>query len=128
MTVQAGAITMRGDGANAEVLIVRPKRSASEWIFPKGHREEGESLAETAVRELREEAGVDGDVVDRVGVSTFTLRGEDIHVTYFLVRARGVVPPAERREIRWCRPRDARALLSFDDLKRLVDAAAAMVA
>jgi len=128
MTVQAGAITMRGDGANAEILLVRPKRSTTEWIFPKGHLEAGESLAETAVRELREEAGVDGDVVDRVGASTFTLRGEDIHVTYFLVRASGVVPPAERREIRWCSPREARALLSFDDLKRLVDVAVAMAA
>jgi 8-oxo-dGTP pyrophosphatase MutT (NUDIX family) len=121
MTVQAGAITVRGSGANVEVLIVRPKRSATEWIFPKGHVEKGESLAETAVRELREEAGVDGKVVDRVGESTFKLRGDTIHVTYFLVRAHGLVPPAERREIRWCRPADARALLTFDNLKRLVD-------
>jgi len=53
--IQAGAITMRGK----KVLIVRAKKNPLDWIFPKGHVERGESLAETACRELAEEAGND---------------------------------------------------------------------
>ena len=38
-------------------------------IFPKGHQEKGETLAETAVRELKEEGGVVGKPLKSVGVS-----------------------------------------------------------
>jgi len=115
--IQAGAITMRGK----KVLIVRAKKNPLDWIFPKGHVERGESLAETACRELAEEAGVAGEAVQEVGVSTFQRGRLLIEVTYFLVRFVGRVEPAEQREIRWCSLDEARTLLSFADAQRLLD-------
>jgi 8-oxo-dGTP pyrophosphatase MutT (NUDIX family) len=35
------------------------QHSAGHWEFPKGHIEEGESWRQTAIRELREETGID---------------------------------------------------------------------
>jgi 8-oxo-dGTP pyrophosphatase MutT (NUDIX family) len=115
--IQAGAIAVRGK----KVLIVRAKRNPLDWIFPKGHVEPGESLAETACRELAEEAGVAGRVLKAVGVSTFPRGDRLIDVTYFLVRFVEEVEPAEQREVRWCRVDEARELLSFDDAQRLLD-------
>ena len=42
---------------NGKVLLVKHK-SGGHWDFPKGHREEGETNQETAIREVWEETGV----------------------------------------------------------------------
>ena len=77
MIRQGGAIVVRRTGTEPEVLLVRAKKDPRYWIFPKGHQERGETLAQTAVRELREEAGVIGEPVKSVGTSTFRSGDED---------------------------------------------------
>ncbi len=37
------------------------------WCLPKGSVEEGETLKETALREVREETGVAGDILEKIG-------------------------------------------------------------
>ena len=34
------------------------------WSFPKGHQEDGESDTETAIRETREEVGLETEIID----------------------------------------------------------------
>ena len=41
------------------------------WILPKGHVEEGERMEETALREVREETGLEADILDRLGDVTY---------------------------------------------------------
>jgi ADP-ribose pyrophosphatase YjhB (NUDIX family) len=119
---QAGAITVRDTANGPKVLLVRAKRDPRQWIFPKGHQEKGETLAETAVRELKEEGGVVGEAVKPVGVSTFHWGDEDVEVTYFLVRDTGRRKTAER-EVAWRSFADAKSLVSFDDGRWLLDKA-----
>ena len=38
--------------------------TAGHWDFAKGHVEAGESLQQTAIRELKEETGLDGEIFD----------------------------------------------------------------
>src|SRR5690349_8969390 len=119
---QGGAIVIRNTADGPKVLLVRAKRDPRNWIFPKGHREKGETLAETAVRELAEEGGVVGEPIQSVGVSTFRWGKDDIEVTYFLVRDTGRRVKAERESV-WRSFAEARKLLSFDDGRRLLDLA-----
>ncbi len=51
----AGAVVVR----EGEVLLISPS-GGDHWQLPKGHIEAGESLEETAVREVHEETGVTG--------------------------------------------------------------------
>jgi 8-oxo-dGTP pyrophosphatase MutT (NUDIX family) len=125
---QAGAVAVRRHGAGAEVLVVRAKKNPAHWIFPKGHIEPGETAAQAAVRELREEAGVVGEIAGPLGTSGFQLGGNDIEVSYFLVRCYGTAPPAERRETQWVRFDDARTILTFEDARRHLDAAEQIIA
>ena len=125
---QAGAITLRGSGPDTEVLIVRARKNPNDWIFPKGHIERGETAAQAAVRELREEAGVVGDVVGSLGSSTFLLVDQEVEVEYFLVRFAGTAPPAEQRETLWLAVAAARARLTFADARRHLDAAERAIA
>src|SRR5215213_7244397 len=53
---QAGAIVVRFDDDEPRLLLVTARRNPKTWIFPKGHIEDGETPAEAAVREAREEA------------------------------------------------------------------------
>jgi 8-oxo-dGTP pyrophosphatase MutT (NUDIX family) len=60
----AGALVV--DGAN-RVLMVRQRRAYGvHWELPGGYDEAGESLEQTAVREVQEETGMDVDVGDLV--------------------------------------------------------------
>jgi 8-oxo-dGTP pyrophosphatase MutT (NUDIX family) len=92
-------------------------------VFPKGHLEAGESNEEAALRELREEAGVDGTIVRAIGSLEFESGRERVRVEYFLVRYTREVPPAESRERRWCSYDEALELLVFPDARRLLQSA-----
>jgi 8-oxo-dGTP pyrophosphatase MutT (NUDIX family) len=124
---QAGAIAVRREGAEPLVLLVTAKKNPEHWIFPKGHVEPGEELAATALRELEEEAGVKGEILGRVGASTFRSGNEEIEVTYFLVRAGSRGKDREGRRRLWLPPAAARARLSFPDARDLLDGAMAQL-
>jgi 8-oxo-dGTP pyrophosphatase MutT (NUDIX family) len=123
---QAGAIAIRRRGKEPEVVLVRSRRTG-DWVFPKGHIEEGESADETAVRELEEEAGVTGEALKLVGSSRFRLNGEQVEVTYYLVRSLSSRRSPEMREVKWCRFDEARTLLEFADARRLLDKAEKLI-
>lgn len=125
---QAGAITVREQNGSTQVLIVQSSKDPQHWLFPKGHIEAGETAEQTAVRELREEAGVLGTIAGPVGSSTYLMGHKTVDVNYFLVRFEGTVQESEGREVRWLSVADARRALTFDDLRRLLDIAAASYA
>lgn len=123
-TIQAGAIAYRIVDGEPRYLVVTAKKDAAHWIFPKGHLEAGESLEEAALRELREEGGVTGELVGPVGSNAFRLRGEPIRVEYFLVRCTGLAEAGdEGRERRWESYDEARRTLTFEDSRHLLDRA-----
>jgi 8-oxo-dGTP pyrophosphatase MutT (NUDIX family) len=121
---QAGALAVRRNGSDVEVLVARSKKNPREWIFPKGHIEAGESAADAAIRELQEETGVVGEVVRPIGVSTFWADRGEVEITYFLVRFIRTGPPAESRQKRWVAFDEAKRLITFPDGPQLIDAAA----
>jgi tRNA nucleotidyltransferase (CCA-adding enzyme) len=120
-TAQAGGIVVRLDGTLPRFLLIRAKRNSDHWIFPKGHVEEGESTAETAVREVLEEAGVRCRVLAYAGSSEFTYAGEEIHVEYYVLEYQKTVDGGEEREQRWCEYDEAMSLLTFERTKDLLD-------
>lgn len=48
-----------------EVLLLRKPRKNDAWQLPQGGVEEGETLEVAALRELKEEAGIDAEVLGR---------------------------------------------------------------
>jgi len=59
-SIGVGAVVLKRNGAGVEVLLIRrgkPPR-AGEWSIPGGRQEWGESVRETAEREILEETGV----------------------------------------------------------------------
>ncbi|WP_040203578.1 NUDIX hydrolase [Neobacillus jeddahensis] len=75
--VSAATIVLNDD--NEILLIKGPRRG---WEMPGGQVEEGESLKAAAIRETKEESGIDIDIIQFCGV--FQNRSESICNTLFL--------------------------------------------
>jgi 8-oxo-dGTP pyrophosphatase MutT (NUDIX family) len=122
----AGGVVVRIVRGRAMVAAIRPQgKPEGTWALPKGNLDPGESPAETAVREVWEETGVHGRLVEKLGDVryTYTRRGgERIFkvVSFFLLRAgRGRIGEIEETmrvevaEARWLPLDEAPRLLSY---------------
>ncbi len=129
----AGGIVIRFLGENAQFVAGRRKRErdGATWTLPKGTPIPGETLEETALREVAEETGLKVRVVaplDSIKY-TFVQRGTRIRKTvhYFLMEAVGGSlddHDREFEEVRWVAFDDAAGLLSFETERALVGLAA----
>lgn len=104
-------------------MIVPVKRNAGGARvlgLPKGHPEAGESIAQAAAREVREEAGVSGELIEQLGEIAYTYdregRSVDKRVVFFLFEYRDGDPADHDHEIeeaRWMPLRDAARELTY---------------
>src|SRR5215212_125475 len=118
---QSGAIVVRLDTREPQVLLVTARRNPRNWIFPKGHIEKGESPGQAALRETREEAGVSARLIGPAGVLEYGFLGAKARVEYFLVLfAREAGPPEDGRQRMWCGLDDALDRLSYKNTRKLL--------
>jgi len=134
----AGGIVLRpGEDGRWDVLLIAT-HEGGRWSLPKGHVEEGESEAEAAVREVREETGIDAEVIAPVDTVDYWYRWKGpegsvlIHkrVTYFLMRyVSGDVRNHgwEVDEARWFPLEEALQTVTYRDERELIRKAAAMI-
>src|SRR5258708_31049017 len=115
----AGGVVLRHGDHGAEVALLGRVNDGS-WVFPKGTPTAGESLEETAIREVREETGLDVRIVRPLGEMTYSFAagGERVHkvVHFYLMERTGGDPSllhAEHHEVRWVTVPDTRRMLTF---------------
>ena len=107
------------------------RRSPPLWALPKGTPDSGETLEETALRETREETGLEVEIERPLrSIRYFFVRGTTrFHKTvhFFLMRAVGGSPEdhdAEFDEVRWVDLSEALALLTHATERSVVEEAA----
>jgi len=119
----AGGIVERATPDGPRIAIVRRERYGTEWALPKGKRQPGESLEETALREVAEETGLRATLVAFAGVSTYVAKGVPKLVVYWRMRADADAPfrpNEETTEIRWLSPEEAVVSITHPDQAALV--------
>ena len=99
--------------SRAQCIVLRGNRilmvddgSDRGWSLPGGRIEEGESPAEAAIRELKEECCVDGTIVCETGVAYFPVHGNTYYTDSFLVEIGHQAPRLnsdwqELEQIKW---------------------------
>lgn len=126
--LQVAALCLRKGPGGPEVLLVSSLTS-KRWILPKGWPMDGRSLAEAALQEAWEEAGVLGKV-DPVPTGSFGYRKmmmQGLPVAcqcqVFRVDVTGLsesFPEKARRKRRWLPPSEAADLVEEPGLKALL--------
>ncbi|MBM4435371.1 MAG: NUDIX hydrolase [Chloroflexi bacterium] len=127
--VAAGGVVIRAGERGSEVVIAGREGM---WVLPKGTPDGSERIEETAVREVREETGIDVRIVRPLGTIEywFALPRQRVHkiVHFFLMEALGGDTAGhdhEYEEVRWAPIDEARRLLSFDTYREMLDRALA---
>ena len=95
------------------------------WGFPKGHLENNETEIQAALREIKEEVGIDATIDDKFRKELIYVmpNGIEKHSIYYLGRFDNQTPKRQMEEVQEIRilPYDkAYELLSFDDSKKLL--------
>ncbi|AEF38332.1 conserved hypothetical protein [Mycolicibacter sinensis] len=127
----AGGLVVDGiDGPREDqvaALIGRvDRRGRMLWSLPKGHIEVGETAEQTAIREVAEETGVQGDVLAALGSIDywFVTEGRRVHKTvhHYLLRFSGgelCDDDVEVSEVAWVPVRELPSRLAYADERRL---------
>jgi 8-oxo-dGTP pyrophosphatase MutT (NUDIX family) len=132
----AGGIVVRFDDGVPSLVVGARRRDPDiyTWTLPKGTPNAGETREQTAVREVREETGLEVRITDVLESIEywFVQRGTRIHKTvhYFLMEPTG--GDLERHDhefdkVRWVRFDEAGDLLTFETERDLVARAAEIV-
>jgi 8-oxo-dGTP pyrophosphatase MutT (NUDIX family) len=134
-----GLVYRRRDDGGLEFVLIRPK-GADTWALPKGHIEKGESAEEAAVREVREETGLEVGHIEPLGDVSYVFSWRDQpqaslvrifkRVRFFTMEFAGGDSNAhdgEIEEVAWYRAEDACQRASYKDERGLIGKAISLL-
>jgi 8-oxo-dGTP pyrophosphatase MutT (NUDIX family) len=133
----AGGIVVRFEAGNPHLVVGsrRRERDIVTWTLPKGTPNPGETREQTAIREVREETGLEVRITGPLDSIEywFVQSGTRIHKTvhYFLMESHGgdlAGHDHEFDEVRWIPFDQAATMLTFETERALVARAAELLA
>lgn len=127
----AGGIVFNKAG---QVLLTKSSGKGY-WQFPKGRIESGQTSKEAAVREVKEEGGVEAEIIEKVADSKYVYPDPQIKemifkvVTFYLMEYLSGDPQNHHWEVEeagWYESEEALKKLSFSDQKKFLKQALEM--
>ena len=121
-----GALVYRVTPNGQKELLFIKHRHGTHWSFPKGHMEEGETEVQTALREVKEETGLDIDLEGdfRQSVEYYPKPNVKKQVIYFIgfTLNEAALRPQEEEvsELQWMEIHKAYDAVTFRNDKNLI--------
>jgi mutator protein MutT len=129
--LSAGGVVVR-DGTDVLVIVPRKRAANGRSVLglPKGHIDPGETPEQAATREVREEGGVEAELIEELGDVRYWYRrgGRAVpkRVVFYLVEYRSGDPADHDHEIeeaRWISLHEAIETLSYAGEREMVERA-----
>lgn len=113
--ISAGGVVYRHHDGQLQIQLIRDRYG--KITLPKGKMEPGETIEQTALREIEEETGITGRIVEPIEIIKYQYHLQqqgkvDKEVHYYLVEAvSGTLKPQieEINEVEWMTPSEALA-------------------
>ena len=124
-----GVVCLRGE----EVLLIRRGRPPrqGEWSLPGGRIEPGERAVNAALRELREETGVEAEIIGLIDVIDGLFPDASVHYVLIDYAARWTcgepVAGDDASDARFMPIEEALGLVAWDETRRIIRAARDMM-
>ncbi|HXF60546.1 MAG TPA: NUDIX hydrolase [Caldilineaceae bacterium] len=136
--VSAGGVAFRRGPAGVKIALISVGPEGR-WQLPKGLVAPGETPEATALREVREEAGLETELLDRIDTIEYWYMGHrgkqrvrfHKQVHFFLLAYTGGDVSRHDREVneaRWVSIDEAKTMLAFAGERKVVEKAAAQIA
>ena len=117
----AGAVVFRRAPFDTEFLIVQATAESGQWVLPKGHIIAGEDIRYCAIREVREETGIWGQILQDLGTIEYSVEDERVRAKFFLMIAIEEGTPVDRhRRHEWIPFDKAVHRVSHEESKKLL--------
>jgi 8-oxo-dGTP pyrophosphatase MutT (NUDIX family) len=123
----AGGLVVDPDRQNAALIGRLDRHGRLLWSLPKGHIEDGETVEQTAMREVKEETGISARVLQPLGSIDYWFVAERrrVHKTvhHFLLEATGGElsdEDIEVTEVAWVPVAELETTLAYSDERKLV--------
>lgn len=137
LQISSGGVAFRAQDGRIDVALISVGEN-SRWQLPKGLVDKGESTEDAAVREVREEAGINTEIAARIDKVEYWYfwkeEGQRVRyhkfVYFYLLRYKsGDVRnhDHEVNEARWVDIDDAIKMLAFDSEKKIVEKARELI-
>ena len=137
LQISAGGVAFRKKGRRIEVALISVG-DENRWQLPKGIVDKGEATEAAARREVREEAGIDAEMIDRIDRVEYWYFSKEQNqrvryhkfVYFFLLRYKsGDVKDHDNEvnEARWFDIDEAIAALAFNSEKKVMEKVKALI-
>lgn len=128
LTHSGGVVSRHNKANEKEYLLVESNHTKDAWVIPKGHIEKGESIEQTAIREVLEESGIHAKIINKSKLDSVAYtngRGKLIAIQFFEMEyeneadedERKTNPSIESRRIKWVALNKAIKLVRRDETK-----------
>ncbi len=134
IAVSAGGVVWREQPIEGEFEVVLVQTPALRWALPKGTPENGETLVDTALREVSEETGLRVQLDEKIGVMRYSFHGDEARIDkavhFWLMQPTGgsfAHHDHEHVDVRWVRLGNAMRMVSYRNTAEVLENAAVLL-